>query len=147
MLPRIDSFCAWKPPLCHKDTERKTENVLIRGLGCLELCLYGIRESWPQQHAVNFGPLSGSAELCLMLVNCLSAGAPMPSFSSPPSTSMAGKLATAVSNSWSAQRRLAEEEPQPILLLYTLRTENYKWWTRVEIKVDVSCRVVMECLR
>ena len=34
-----DPFCAWKPPLCHKDTAKGK-----KCFGCLELCLYGIRE-------------------------------------------------------------------------------------------------------
>ena len=36
----IDSFCAWKPPICYKETKSQSP------FGCLELCpyLYGIRE-------------------------------------------------------------------------------------------------------
>ena len=32
---RTDSFCTWKPPLCHKDT--------AKGQKCTELCIYAIR--------------------------------------------------------------------------------------------------------
>merc|ERR1711892_235662 len=52
----------------------------------------------------------------LMVSNSFSAW-PMPSFSSLPSTLPAGNFATAVSNSWSAQALLADEAPQPILLV------------------------------
>ena len=34
----------FRPPLHHKDTAKRQEIPLVGGFGCLELCLYGIRE-------------------------------------------------------------------------------------------------------
>ena len=40
----IDPFCAWKPPLGHKDTTKGKKYTPTRAFGCLKLCLYGIRD-------------------------------------------------------------------------------------------------------
>ena len=40
----IDPFHAWKPPLDHKDTAKDKKCPLEGHFGCLEQCLYKIRE-------------------------------------------------------------------------------------------------------